>query len=1223
MPNLMEQHGAQPQKSPRYTPIFIDRLFTGTWTQRSPLHDPSDVVTSKFYGGRPDALWQGSNVELTNRLTLQRRPGLIEFSTATYPTPPNIAYAFELTNGTIQVIVDTGYSPTFNIDQVANLSGTVYYYFTSPVSCAANDAYAGLNFTIAGFDNGANNGTFTCLSSTSTYLLLSNPNAVNDTASATAITSGGVYWDHQNGTLQLLFAKSAGAGQTGFQAVAGTLYMGDGVDTRKYTPGNPNGLVWNYGIAATVNQPTVTIVESGSAAVTWESGIFYSTMGLLLDSNGNIEQLTSVNSSGTNTTQYGVSGDGQPPWNIFTGGQTPDSLGSNLTWTCAGPLQLWKANTTFDPGACIFVPGVGGTPIPSTAPNGIRGLNYPGTTGGGIWCTLPGGKTGTAQPKWNPTTDIGSSETTGWHWNYLGAAILWKPSTRYNSFWEWSNEVVVEPTLPNLALLEAGTQTIYAQTANNATVGSVNNPGTSGTGYTPPWPSSSTDVGQTTGDGDLVWQLLGSGTWDPNFDYIAWTATGALFSAIVDSVGNFQVCIANSGGTSQSVTPLGSWQPSHTYASNFVIGIQSGTSFVSFKVTAGGGGNSGSTEPTWNFTNGSTTSDGALTWTSQGVYTAGPVWGQNYGSQTQDGAVTWTNVGSAKYSTWSTSVTWYLPSSGFAPPSSSQPYGGAEVIGNSDVQAVIQSGLSGGSVPSWGTIGSNTVDNDAIWYTIAAATSNSLAWTAGYSYAYSYKARENNDYYSPTSVGGGGNLPPGVANALSAPTGSESGGISTASPAFNIVGSNAGAVNTVSGIGSTDPQVDTIVIWRSPDSAAGSSNMLELTEIPNPPPVNGQAQPWTFKDYLPDNPTSVYPGLDVLSPAPIGDVNDPPPSNYIPMVYNFQRIWGSSGQLVQWSGGPDTLVGNPNECYNPDDDFPYLANVLRLIKNSQGIVVFTTDSTEFLGGGPQTSSFYTVTLAPGIGLGNFNGADSYAGEIFFVSADSQFKSINPSLQLSNLGFPIGDQIADLDSSKVYVAVNQVGVDNAIYIADGSTGWWRCNPHQVPQNEPIWSPFASITNGCKMVQSVEISPGQKRLLVGGTSCNQQILERNLNTFSDNGVAYSECYFVMGSITLCHPGQVAILRALEIDGNMTPKVGVLIDEIAGSFTTLSQPVYDPPALYGTTLSPTSYFPNRWYFAQKSNTPNRCRHLQIRVDMPSGSTSGDEIYTMTIIGRLMVEL
>lgn len=1217
MPNLLEQHGAQPDKSPRYVPIFIDRLFTGIWTQRTPLHDPSDIATARFYGGRPDALWQGSNIELTNRLTLQRRPGLTAFSTATYPTPPNCAFSFELTNGTIQVIVDTGSSPTFNLDAVDNLSGTVYYYFASSVSCANNNAYLGLKFTVSGFDDGANNGTFVCTGSTSSYLILSNPAAVTESHSGTVSTSGGVYWDQQNGTLTLLFAKSEGAGQTGFVAVAGTLYMGNGVDTKKYTPGNSNGLIWNYGIAAPVNQPSVSIVESGESAVQWESGIFYSTMGLLVDGNGNIQQLTSVNSSGINTTQYGETGDGQPDWNNFTGGTTSDN---SVTWTCAGPLGLWQANTVYAAGACIFVPNVGGTPIPSTATSGIRGLNYTGKTGGGIWCTLPGGKTGTSEPKWNPVTDTGSAETTGWHWNYLGAAIAWQPSTRYNSFWEWSNEVIVEPTLPNLALLEAGTQTIYVQTANNATVGSVNTPGTSGTGYTPPW---ATSIGQTTTDGDLIWQMLGPEGWQSSFDYVPWTTSGAIFSAIVDNVGNFQVCIANSGGTSGTVQPLGSWQPSHTYASNFIIGVPTSSGFVAFKVTAGGGGQSGSTEPTnWNFTSGQTTTDGTLTWTSQGPYTAGPVWGQSYGAQTQDGAVTWTNVGSAQYSTWVTGETWYLPLVGFAPPTASQPYGGAEVNANSDLQAVIQSGLSGGSVPSWGTIGSNTVDNDAIWYTIAAASVNSLAWTAGLSYAYSYKARSLDDGYSPTSVGGGGLTPPGVASPLGVPTGSESGGISTASPAFNIVGANTGAVNTVSGIGSTDPQVDTIVIWRSPDEADGSSNMLELTEIPNPPPVNGQAQPWSFQDYLPDSPTSLYPGLDVLSPAPIDDVNDPPPSDYIPMVYNFQRIWGAAGQDVNWSGGPDTLVGNPNECYNPDDDFPYLANVVRLIKNSQGIVTFTTDSTEFIGGGPLTSSFYTVTLAPGIGLGNFNGADIYAGEIFFVSADSQFKSINPSLQLSNLGFPIGDQIANLNSSKVYVAVQQAGVDNAIYVADGSTGWWRCNPHQVPQNEPIWSPFATITNGCQMVQSVEISPGIKKLLVGGTSCNQQILQRNLSVYTDNGTPY-DAYFVMGSITLCHPGQIAILRAIEIDGNSTPTLSVLLDEISGTFKPLSQTVYDPPSLYGTTLSPSSYKPLRWYFAQSTTPPNRCRHMQVKVDLGSESTSGDEIYTMTIIGRLMVEL
>ncbi len=86
MPNLLSLAGAQPQKQPKYVPIFMDREFTGIYTQRSVLHDPSDFVTARYYGGRPDALWMGSNIELTNRLTLQRRPGLTEFSVATYPT---------------------------------------------------------------------------------------------------------------------------------------------------------------------------------------------------------------------------------------------------------------------------------------------------------------------------------------------------------------------------------------------------------------------------------------------------------------------------------------------------------------------------------------------------------------------------------------------------------------------------------------------------------------------------------------------------------------------------------------------------------------------------------------------------------------------------------------------------------------------------------------------------------------------------------------------------------------------------------------------------------------------------------------------------------------------------------------------------------------------------------------------------------------------------------
>jgi hypothetical protein len=71
----LEQAGAQPQKQPKAKPIHIARLESGLFTQRNPLHDISDFATYRFYGGFPDALWDGSNMEITNKLTIARRPG--------------------------------------------------------------------------------------------------------------------------------------------------------------------------------------------------------------------------------------------------------------------------------------------------------------------------------------------------------------------------------------------------------------------------------------------------------------------------------------------------------------------------------------------------------------------------------------------------------------------------------------------------------------------------------------------------------------------------------------------------------------------------------------------------------------------------------------------------------------------------------------------------------------------------------------------------------------------------------------------------------------------------------------------------------------------------------------------------------------------------------------------------------------------------------------------
>lgn len=1310
MAGQLQNAGAQPQKQPRYVPLFMDKAFTGLWTQRNVLHDPSDVVTSKFYGGRPDALWQGSNVELTNRNTLQRRPGLIQFSSDLYPTPPNRTFSFPLTDGTIRVIVDTGSTGSIVLSAAANASaGTTVYTGTIPNGGA--NAYAHLIFQVTGFANPQNNGTFTATASSTTTLTLTNTQGVSETHAGAAVSAGAVYWDVQSGVTTLLFAKAPGAGQTYFVAVAGVLYMGDGVETRIYTPLNtgPNGTVFGFGLNAPTNGPTVVITESGAAAVNWVANTVWSTMGLIYDTGTNtIQQLNSVNASTTNTTQLGTSGNGSPAWNQTPGATTSDNT---ITWTNFGPIVAWTAHTLYNNAS------IGGTTTnpciiydPGTKSCFINA--NPGLASGTSGSTYPKFKAGAGQ-----FVEDGSVK-----WFYIGTPGIpgtWIASHAYPKLGTVSNNDAVTSIVEPVGLQNGlpTNQTVYWQVSGGGTSGS--------SGTSPVW---QTTAGQlTSGDGDLIWLSLGSDAWAATTFYSGWQTNGAIFSALLDPNKNFQVCITT--GTSATVQP--STQFTLSAAANASAGTTTYTGTFSPTIPVGAGNLSavitGFTTAANNgtFTIVSCSSTQLVVNNAAGVSeshaataTFNP-WGVGYGVTTQDGSAVWVNVGDGMQ--WAASTQWFLPTPGFSPPSGASPFGGASVVdSNSDVEFIINSGKGGASHPSWAAIGSYTDDNGttftlsqvtvnangtttytgtglgalsgqqlvisgftnvgnnglvvalgnpfpatsttftvkttsqvnethagaannaAIWYNLEAFSTQSLAWTKGYSYAYSYKSRSLTDFYSVNVAGTSEPpIPPGLSAPLPAPTGSLTGDISSASPAtVTPTGANAGAVNTISGVGSTNPAVDTIVIWRSADGG-GSSNMFELTEVPNPPAIGGLAQPWSFKDFLPDVPTTIggvqFPGLNELISAPIDDVNDPPNAAFLPMVYNFGRIWGSVGSTVFFSGGPDTFTGNGNSSFNPADDFPYLATVVRLVKSTQGLVTFLTDSVELIAGGPATTSFYQVTLAQGIGLGNYNGLDVYGGEIYFMSADSQLMTMSPSLNVQTFGFPLGDQFANLPSSGVsdatwdpklaYIAVLQSGIDNALFVGNGSTGWYRANPHQIggiQSPEPVWSPYANVTNGCKMLYTTEVTPGIKKLLVGSTLANQPILERSLSVFTDNGTPY-DAFFVMGSIMLAHPGQIAVLKFVEADFSgvgYQPTISFLLNEISGSFTPFTLvPQFDPPQIYGATLAPGSYSPLRYYFAG-TNAVARCRHLQIKVDF--GSTSnGDELFNLTIFGRLWVEL
>jgi hypothetical protein len=235
------------------------------------------------------------------------------------------------------------------------------------------------------------------------------------------------------------------------------------------------------------------------------------------------------------------------------------------------------------------------------------------------------------------------------------------------------------------------------------------------------------------------------------------------------------------------------------------------------------------------------------------------------------------------------------------------------------------------------------------------------------------------------------------------------------------------------------------------------------------------------------------------------------------------------------------------------------------------------------------------------------------------TADNQFISLDPSGGAQRMGGGIADKLELFDATKVYVTVHESGNVNAIFVSDGSTGWYRLNPAQFPNGNAVWSPFATITGGAGAVQSIEVTQGVHRLLVGGVGSSKFILQRDFNTYQDDGVSYT-CFGTVGSITLAQPGQIAGLTFVNVRAKRVgtaPTVGFLLNEISGSFTNFPQAQAYPWQIYGVAGQPTSLYSNAYYF-RATGVPAICEHLQVSISFPAENAK-NEVLTMTLYGML----
>jgi len=225
--------------------------------------------------------------------------------------------------------------------------------------------------------------------------------------------------------------------------------------------------------------------------------------------------------------------------------------------------------------------------------------------------------------------------------------------------------------------------------------------------------------------------------------------------------------------------------------------------------------------------------------------------------------------------------------------------------------------------------------------------------------------------------------------------------------------------------------------------------------------------------------------MNLLITAAVNLENTPPPNGMTNFAFHLNRIWGSVGNIVVFSNPPGFSVGSNYTQFPPSNYFTFSSKVTRLWPvGTAGILVLTV-SDIYIISGTTTLAFSPAPFLKGVGLLNYNAMSVMGSIICMFTADGQLITLDPNSGVTEVGFPIGNLInQNFNPALAYVSWHVSGSqDKALYLADGSTGWHRLSPTAAPESGLMWAPFATIVGGTSAVQSIEVSPGVFRLLIG--------------------------------------------------------------------------------------------------------------------------------------------
>lgn len=83
---------------------------------------------------------------------------------------------------------DTDPGATFTLSAASNASAAGVTTYTGTITGGTGNVFQGFQFTVSGFSNAGNNGTFTCCGSSSTSLALLNPNGISESHAGSAVS---------------------------------------------------------------------------------------------------------------------------------------------------------------------------------------------------------------------------------------------------------------------------------------------------------------------------------------------------------------------------------------------------------------------------------------------------------------------------------------------------------------------------------------------------------------------------------------------------------------------------------------------------------------------------------------------------------------------------------------------------------------------------------------------------------------------------------------------------------------------------------------------------------------------------------------------------------------------------------------------------------------------------------------------------------------------------